>query len=231
MDIGLIGIYNNLGPAAAAAFLFWGIFSITMHELAHGWAALSQGDDTPRIYGRMTPNPVVHMGWVSLILLALTGIAWGMMPVDPSKFRWGRRGRIVVSGAGPAMNVVLWLLCWGGLGLLLRDEIAANGSVLRAIRSLPEGIAFQLSIFLLIGGGLNGMLALFNMLPLPPFDGASVLAGFSRTYYRWMHNPKIANAGFFIVIIAMFSGVGGIMGRWADRLGVDLAMWVSGLGG
>lgn len=231
MDIGLFGIYNNLGPAAAAAFLFWGIFSITMHELAHGWAALSQGDDTPRIYGRMTPNPVVHMGWVSLILLALTGIAWGMMPVDPSKFRWGRRGRIVVSGAGPAMNVVLWLLCWGGLGLLLRDEIAANGSVLRAIRSLPEGLAFQMSIFLLIGGGLNGMLALFNMLPLPPFDGASVLAGFSRTYYRWMHNPKIANAGFFIVIIAMFSGVGGIMGRWADRLGVDLAMWASGLGG
>ncbi len=231
MDIGIFGIYNSLGPAAAAAFLFWGIFSITMHELAHGWAALSQGDDTPRIYGRMTPNPVVHMGWVSLILLALTGIAWGMMPVDPSKFRWGRRGRIVVSGAGPAMNVVLWLLCWGGLGLLLRDEIAANGSVLRAIRSLPEGLAFQMSIFLLIGGGLNGMLALFNMLPLPPFDGASVLAGFSRTYYRWMHNPKIANAGFFIVIIAMFSGVGGIMGRWADRLGVDLAMWVSGLGG
>ena len=231
MDIGIFGIYNSLGPAAAAAFLFWGIFSITMHELAHGWAALSQGDDTPRIYGRMTPNPVVHMGWVSLILLALTGIAWGMMPVDPSKFRWGRRGRIVVSGAGPAMNVVLWLLCWGGLGLLLRDEIAANGSVLRAIRSLPEGLAFQMSIFLLIGGGLNGMLALFNMLPLPPFDGASVLAGFSRTYYRWMHNPKIANAGFFIVIIAMFSGVGGIMSRWADRLGVDLAMWVSGLGG
>ena len=231
MDIGIFGIYNSLGPAAAAAFLFWGIFSITMHELAHGWAALSQGDDTPRIYGRMTPNPVVHMGWVSLILLALTGIAWGMMPVDPSKFRWGRRGRIVVWGAGPAMNVVLWLLCWGGLGLLLRDEIAANGSVLRAIRSLPEGLAFPMSIFLLIGGGLNGMLALFNMLPLPPFDGASVLAGFSRTYYRWMHNPKIANAGFFIVIIAMFSGVGGIMGRWADRLGIDLAMWVSGLGG
>ena len=46
MDIGIIGIYNNLGPAAAAAFLFWGIFSITLHELAHGWAALWQGDGT-----------------------------------------------------------------------------------------------------------------------------------------------------------------------------------------
>ncbi|MEY3025868.1 MAG: hypothetical protein RLZZ238_765 [Planctomycetota bacterium] len=83
--MGIVGIYDSLGPAAAAAFLFWGIFSITMHELAHGWAALSQGDDTPRIYGRMTINPVVHMGWISLILLALVGIAWGSMPTDPSK--------------------------------------------------------------------------------------------------------------------------------------------------
>jgi Zn-dependent protease len=86
-------------------------------------------------------------------------------------------------------------------------------------------------VFLSIGGWFNGILALFNMLPLPPFDGASVLAGFSRTYYRWMHNPRIASAGFFIVLIAMFSGVGGVMGRWADRMGVDLASWVGRLGG
>ena len=227
MDIGIIGIYNELGLPAAAAFLFWGIFSITMHELAHGWAALSQGDDTPRIYGRMTANPVVHMGWMSLILLALTGIAWGMMPTDPSKYRWGRRGRIIVSGAGPAMNVLLWAICWGGLGVLAAKQLEAEGSLFEALRALPRGTEFQLAIFFLIGGGLNGMLALFNMLPLPPFDGASVVAGFSRTYYRWMHNPRIANAGFFIVLVAMFSGVGGIMGRWADRVGADLALWIA----
>ena len=229
MDIGIIGIYQNLGLPAAAAFLFWGIFSITMHELAHGWAALSQGDDTPRIYGRMTPNPVVHMGWMSLILLVLTGIAWGMMPVDPSKFRWGRRGRIVVSGAGPAMNVLLWAICWGALGYLIAkhaDLSAFDGSLLGAF---PQGETRQLAMFLLIGGSLNGMLALFNMLPLPPFDGASVLAGFSRTYYRWMHDPRIANAGFFIVLIALFSGIGRLMGRFADRMGIELAGWVAGL--
>lgn len=229
MDIGIIGIYNNLGPAAAAAFLFWGIFSITMHELAHGWAALWQGDDTPRIYGRMTPNPVVHMGWTSLILLVLTGIAWGSMPIDPSKFRWGRRGRVVVSGAGPAMNVVLWALCWGGLGVLAARELDAEGNIYDAIRALPRGTERQLAIFLVIGGGLNGILALFNMLPLPPFDGASVVAGFSRTYYRWMHDPRIAGAGFFIVIVAMFSGVGRLMGGLADRIGAELTLAVARL--
>jgi Zn-dependent protease len=222
MDIGLIGIYSNVGPAAAAAFLFWGIFSITMHELAHGWAALSQGDDTPRIYGRMTPNPVVHMGWLSLILLVLTGIAWGMMPTDPSKYRWGRRGRIIVSGAGPAMNVVLWLICWTAFGVAIA-KYADDGTLARGLGAIPDGTEKQLATFFLIGGSLNGMLALFNMLPLPPFDGASVLAGFSRTYYRWMHNPRIANAGFFIVLIAMFSGVAGLAGRFADQLGIRVA--------
>ena len=231
MDIGIFGIYNELGLAAAAAFLFWGIFSITLHELAHGWAALSQGDDTPRIYGRMTPNPVVHMGWMSLILLVLTGIAWGMMPTDPSKYRWGRRGRIVVSGAGPAMNVLLWLICWSGVGLLAARNFDEAGSLSRALGSLPQGSERQLALFFLIGGSLNGMLALFNMLPLPPFDGASVVAGFSRTYYRWMHNPRIASAGFFIVLVAMFSGIGGMMGRWADRLGFGVASWLAGVVG
>ena len=228
MDIGIFGIYNELGLPAAAAFLFWGIFSITMHELAHGWAALSQGDDTPRIYGRMTANPVVHMGWMSLILLVLTGIAWGMMPTDPSKYRWGRRGRIIVSGAGPAMNVLLWAVCWGGLGVLAAQQFDAQGD-LQAIRSLRSGTEVSLAIFLLIGGGLNGMLALFNMLPLPPFDGASVVAGFSRTYYRWMHNPNIANVGFLIALVALLSGIGGVMGRWADRVGLDLALTVARL--
>ena len=60
-------------------------------------------------------------------------------------------------------------------------------------------------------------------------DGASVVAGFSRTYYRWMHDPRVANAGFFIVLVAMFSGVGGVMGRWADRIGADLALSIARL--
>jgi Zn-dependent protease len=232
MDIGIIGIYNDpkLGPPAAAAFLFWGIFSITMHELAHGWAALSQGDDTPRIYGRMTINPLVHMGWVSLILLALVGIAWGSMPTDPSKYRWGRRGRIIVSGAGPAMNVLLWLVCWIGFGVVVvvaGGETGASGGT----PAVPGGTMRQLAQFLMIGGMLNGMLALFNMLPVPPFDGASVAAGFSRTFYRWMHNPRVAQFGFLFVLVALFSGVAGVMSSFAFQLGLALAGVAAGIAG
>jgi hypothetical protein len=64
------------------AWIFWVIFSICLHELAHGWAALWQGDHTPRRLGHMTMNPLVHMGGWSLIAFAIIGIAWGAMPVS-----------------------------------------------------------------------------------------------------------------------------------------------------
>jgi Zn-dependent protease len=151
----------------------------------------------------MTWNPMVHMGLWSLVCLALVGIAWGAMPSDPSKYRWGRQGRIVVAGAGPAMNIALFCLCWivvgtvDGLGLVKEDGDAWT----------------RVISFAAIGGLLNGMLALFNLLPLPPFDGASIVAGFSRTYYRWMHDPRVQTAGFFIVLVAMFSGIAGLCAR------------------
>ena len=210
-DIGIFGIYKSMGIAGAAAFLFWAIASITLHELAHGWAAIWQGDDTPRVYGRMTWTPVVHMGLYSLICLALVGIAWGVMPTNPANYRWGRRGRIVVSGAGPAMNILLALVCWGVVGVLIGRKLVDGES--------DDSMMERVLQFALIGGSLNGMLALFNMLPVPPFDGASVVAGFSRTYYRWMHDPRIANIGFFVVLVAMFSGIASICGRFALAAG------------
>ncbi len=73
------------------------IISVTLHELAHGFAALSQGDDTPRQTGHMTLNPIVHMGWESIIFLAIGGISWGQMPVNPRKFRSAKWGNILVS--------------------------------------------------------------------------------------------------------------------------------------
>jgi Zn-dependent protease len=219
MDIGIFGTYNSLGPSGAASYFLWCVAAITLHELAHGWAALWQGDDTPTREGRMTWNPMVHMGIYSLLCLALVGIAWGMMPTDPSKYRWGRQGRIVVSGAGPAMNIALAFLCWTGLGLV--DGFAPDAE--------RDSMAGKLAQFLFIGGRLNGMIALFNLLPLPPFDGASIVAGFSRTYYRWMHDPRIATAGFFIVLVAMFSGVAGICATAAVRVGNAWALGVEGV--
>ncbi|MEL6741620.1 MAG: hypothetical protein AAFP26_13265, partial [Planctomycetota bacterium] len=70
------------GAVWVVAWLVWVVVSITLHELAHGWAALKLGDTTPRDLDRMTFNPLVHMGPVSLVMLVIIGIAWGQMPVD-----------------------------------------------------------------------------------------------------------------------------------------------------
>ena len=133
------------------------IISIVIHELAHGIAALSQGDDTPRQEGHMTLNPVVHMGYESLIFLCVAGIAWGSMPVSPQKFRHPRWSDILVSAAGPLSNLLLGTLC-------ITAIIATQQSALPMVSQE----------FLFLAARINMLLFLFNLLPIPPLDGFSV---------------------------------------------------------
>lgn len=200
------------------SWIFWVIFSITLHELAHGWAAIWQGDNTPRAMGRMTANPLVHMGHLSLLVFLFVGIAWGMMPVDPSRFRWRRRGRIVVSGAGPAMNIALAFTSLTLLVLWLK--VGPSGTP----------IYENLATFLWTGGWLNILLALFNLLPIPPLDGASILSGLSYRIYQFYQKPQLQMVGMFLLLIVFMSGcggflfgVGGIVGAvYVDILGIPL---------
>jgi Zn-dependent protease len=195
------------------SWIVWVLLSITLHELAHGWAAIWQGDDTPVRYQRMTANPVVHMGWHSLIMFALVGIAWGVMPVDPSRFRWRRRGRIVVSGAGPAMNVLLAFVSLTALALWIAYGPTGNDTFFN-----------NMVIFLSLGGMLNIVLALFNLLPVPPLDGASILSGMSFRAYRFFESQQVQMFGFFIVLVLFISGIGGLFFAAADALGMRYVM-------
>jgi len=185
-------LYYGDGPVMLAAWVFWVIFSITLHELGHGWAAIRQGDETPRETGHMTWNPLVHMGPWSLAMFALIGIAWGLMPTDPSRYRSGRRGRVIVALAGPFVNVVLAFICLTALGLWLR--FGATGS--------PFDV--KLVTFLSTGGMLNVLLAGFNLLPIPPLDGSQVLMGLSWRAYRWYGNPIVRQYAFFGILALFF---------------------------
>lgn len=134
------------------------IISISLHELAHGVAALSQGDDTPKRTGHMTLNPVVHMGVPSLIFLCVAGITWGAMPVNPAKFRSPKWGNIIVSAAGPLLNFTLGILC------VFLIQIALN-------LHWDEVVSLE---FFRLGAMINFSLFLFNLLPIPPLDGFRV---------------------------------------------------------
>jgi len=201
LDLYQAGLYVEL-----ISWIFWMIFSITLHELGHGWAAIWQGDDTPIVQQRMTFNPMVHMGPMSLLTFALIGIAWGLMPVDPSRFRWRRRGRIVVWGAGPAINLLLAFITLTATALWERHHVG------------NPNLYDNVHVFLTTGGWLNLALAMFNLLPVPPLDGAGILSGMSFTFYRWYQNPQAQQIGWFILLAIFMSGIGGLFYLAAENM-------------
>ncbi len=200
MDWWVSGFVRDGAYIQLISWIFWVLLSITLHELAHGWAAIWQGDDTPIRMQRMTANPIVHMGLHSLVLFALCGIAWGMMPVNRYNFRDGHKGDIYVSAAGPAMNLLIAAVClvmltlWG--------------------RFVPAGSALvgNVATFLYLGIALNLILAPFNLLPIPPLDGSHILAGFSPYFRELFQRPQAQLFGLFAFLVIFFmTPIGGIL--------------------
>ena len=157
------------------------LFSVIVHELAHGWVALRLGDPTAREAGRLTLNPIPHIDPIGSLLiplmsLATTGkifIAWAKpVPVNPANFRSVRRDDAFVSVAGPLSNIMLAVLC-----TLVVILMGFTGALLRP----PEStVGYDLLAFLyrMFYGGmyLNVVLAVFNLVPVPPLDGSHLLA-------------------------------------------------------
>ena len=194
------------------SWIFWVLLSITLHELAHGWTAIWQGDETPRLLNRLTMNPIVQMGPQSLLIFAICGIAWGAMPVNPSRFRDGRKGDIYVSAAGPAMNLLIGLVCTILLVLWLwicPEDLAAFRPV---------------AVFLYFGVMLNFVLAPLNLLPIPPLDGSRILAGFSRKADELFSNPQAMIFGMMIFIAIFFMTPIGSYFFFAARMGAMIVI-------
>jgi Zn-dependent protease len=177
------------------------LFSLSFHESAHAWTALKQGDPTAQALGRISLNPLVHIDVIGTVVMPLLMIFTGVpllgwakpTPVDPRHFKDLRRGQIVVSGAGPASNLLLALLATAGLFV--------------AARVLPPPLAEQPLVRLLdLGIQLNVLLAIFNLVPLPPLDGSHVVEwslpnGVGHRYVR-----AIAPYGGFILLALVMSG-------------------------
>ncbi|HQY88002.1 MAG TPA: site-2 protease family protein [Tepidisphaeraceae bacterium] len=203
-------------PRLYFAIVITVVVSIVLHELAHGWMAMYLGDDTPRVSGHMTGNPVVHMGWFSLFMLFVVGIAWGQMPVDPTRMR-GKRAGALVALAGPAMNVVLALVSTLILGVWMR--LTGPGEVSQATENLH--------VLLKVFGLMNIALALFNLLPVPPLDGSRIVADFVPAYREFLFSDRgqFAAFGLFILLFLfggrlIFSVAAGIHTKMLGLIGV-----------
>lgn len=180
------------GTVILVSWVTWVLVSIVLHELAHGWTALGLGDSTPRDTGHLSWNPLVHLGPVSLIVFAIIGIAWGAMPVDPSRLR-GRFGEVKVLLAGPGMNALLAL---GSLGAFV-----AWGRLAPAA-GVSDPLYPNFSIFFKFGVMLNVALALFNMMPVLPLDGGRILAALWPAYRRFAsgENGQWVMLGGFLLV-------------------------------
>ncbi|RMH24515.1 MAG: site-2 protease family protein [Planctomycetota bacterium] len=198
-------------PALLASWVVWVVGSIVLHELGHGWAAIARGDRTPIERGHMTWNPMVHMGPMSLLVFAIVGIAWGAMPVDPSRMR-GRYADAAVSAAGPAMN----------LGLAMVAVVLA--ALWRAYAGgVGEPLYTNVAMFFEVGAFLNLLLMALNLLPIPPLDGSRILADFSPGYRRLIDKPEAAMVGMLLLIVVLFGGFDRVAGPMRDLR--DRAVW------
>ncbi|HOV90225.1 MAG TPA: site-2 protease family protein [Syntrophorhabdaceae bacterium] len=165
------------------------LYSIIIHELAHGWVAWKMGDPTAKWMGRLSLNPLKHLDPIGTIMLFIAGFGWAKpVPVNFDNIRDERKGLIFVSSAGIVANIILAFL-----SLLL----------LRVTAPSPFG---YLSTMLFYFARINIMLAAFNLIPIPPLDGSKILMGFvsRRFQYTLM---RLEPYGMFIIIGLLFLGV------------------------
>jgi len=209
--------YWNAGLATdLIAWIFWVLASISLHELAHGWAAMWEGDDTPRKTGHMTANPVVHMGVPSIVVFLIIGIAWGMMPVNPYRFRHGKWGRIFVSAAGPLMNLIIAFVTLTALGIIA------------SMADQSEGVN-HLIIFLFTGGFINFVLFAFNLLPIPPLDGSTILSNLFPEIGKLYSKPQAPMIGLFLMLMLVMSNAGNALFLWAHKAAGGYSDFVTSL--
>jgi Zn-dependent protease len=191
------------------------IVSITFHELAHGYAAIRRGDRTPIERGHMTFNPLVHLGPFSILACLIAGIAWGQMPVDPSRLR-GKYADAFVAFAGPLVNLVFAVVTLVALGLWLR-----TGPDLEVERMAR--IYMVLQTF----GTINLLLFAFNLLPVPPLDGSRILGDFHRGFRDWAFDPANQGAVLMLFVAAWVLG-GGIIVNYTRVASDTLVRLVAG---
>jgi Zn-dependent protease len=213
-------------PLFFFSVVFTVVLSICVHELSHGWMAMRLGDRTPLLSGHMTLNPVVHMGPFSIVMLLLMGIAWGQMPIDPSRVR-GKYGEAKVAFAGPASNLVMAAITLTILGLWLRHDIHSMTIAPEASETGEAPFWDNFRLFLTIFGSTNLLLCVFNLLPVPPLDGSHIMANFHRGYAQFIWNPSNQGATMvlFIVVASGAMQLAPMIYGWGDRY----VGWVAGI--
>lgn len=184
------------------------LFSLSVHESAHGWMALRMGDDTAYRQGRVSLNPLVHIDPIGTVLMPLLQIfasgipllAWAKpTPVGAQNFRSLKRGHVLVAGAGPTSNLGLAMIFGAFLFIAVRLGMAHHGTPVSDI--LTRGIVMNVSLFV------------FNLVPVPPLDGSWIASwGLPRSLADSYDRLVLPYGQWILLILVMSGGMGWILG-------------------
>lgn len=178
------------------------LFSLTVHEMAHAWTADRLGDPTARLLGRVSINPVVHVDPIGTVLFpllaAISGvplIGWAKpVPVQIRNLGHHRRDYMLVAAAGPASNLVL-----AGLASMVLRMMPISPSNIGSL-----DVSAPLAILAMRAIDINALLAVFNMIPIPPLDGGNVLAGVLPGRFAALFNA-LTPYGFLLIYALMLT--------------------------
>jgi Zn-dependent protease len=194
---------NNIGQIAISFIVL--LFSLTIHEMAHAWTADRLGDPTARLLGRVSLNPLVHADPIGTILFPLVAMTTGLrfligwakpVPVNIRQLRHPRRDYVLVAAAGPASNLVLAVIAAVLLRIVPVSPYTLN----------EPNVSAPLATFLAAAMQTNLLLAIFNMIPIPPLDGGNVLGGLLPPRLAYQYDSMIRPYGFILLYVLMFTG-------------------------
>lgn len=198
----------NFQQIAAAVFslAIMILFCLPLHEFAHGFAAKMLGDDTAERAGRLTLNPLSHIDWFGVLAMAICGIGWAKpVPVDLTRCRKTsmRTANFIVSVAGPLSNLLMAIVFMVIYKLIVVGYIksaSASGDISNVGNVLSVVNAFQQI------ATINVLLAVFNMLPIPPFDGYHALSSFLPA--KWVYWVETNSQRIRLVVsLVLISGI------------------------
>lgn len=201
-------LFGGLSLQIILARLIVLMTAIPVHEFAHAWAAEKMGDSTARYSRRLSLNPLDHIDPIGALMILLLGIGFARpVPIDSRNFRDQTKGTIVTSLAGPASNVLMALVCMIAAKLL---RLAFMATQLGLLVGIYQVVSFMVSV--------NLMLAVFNLLPVPPLDGWHAICPLLPREIYWKVQAYEHQIVWLVLILVWVGAFNGILGTLSSAL-------------